>query len=156
MPHSIHTHKSMLLRGVQMPQPILERADIDATSAKAKNSGRSFGGVPFRGERNGDNRGGHINSANDRTNPFAAYVHPNTMASGPQRARGPPPPPGVHYQDYPPHSSGNHYPPTQHYQPHSRGYGNGYHNQQQPPPHNAYGSPNAPYDQSSGNQYYRR
>ena len=169
MPKSIHIHKSMLLRGVYMPQPILEQADKDATSANAKNSGRSFGGVPFRGERNGNHRGGHMNYANDRPNPFAAYVNPN-MVPPPPHFRGGPPPPGVqHQQGYPPHLSGPRNPPPQmsgyqqsanpsmpnHPPPHSA-YNGGYRNQQQPPTHSAQSYSNTPYEQSSRGQYHPR
>ena len=74
MPQSIHIHKSMLLRGLNMPPAVLERADLETTKSKAANSGRSFGGVPFRGERHGGGRGGRFNYAE---NPFKAHMDPN-------------------------------------------------------------------------------
>ncbi|EAA27029.1 5'-3' exoribonuclease 2 [Neurospora crassa] len=46
-PDCSHTHKSMLLRGVQMPTPALTRSDIDILKGKASRSGRSYGGVPL-------------------------------------------------------------------------------------------------------------
>lgn len=98
----------MLLRGVKFPPPALDNADIQSVKNKANNSGRSFGGAPLR---NGGDRGGRINYAGDRPNPFAAHLDPNfvpppnvgvpMMPSGwtpPDQgsagfSRGPPPPP---------------------------------------------------------------
>ncbi|KKK24646.1 hypothetical protein ARAM_004694 [Aspergillus rambellii] len=107
IPKSVHTHKSMLLRGVKFAPPALDNADIQATKHRSQNSGRSFGGAPFR-----NNRGGRINYAsNDRPNPFAAHLDPKFVPAGnagpPMGApsgwippsgsnnfsRGPPPPP---------------------------------------------------------------
>lgn len=124
MPHSVHIHKSMLLRGVNFAPATLDRADIEATKSKASSSGRSFGGVPFRGGRgNGRGRGGHISYANDRPNPFAAHINPGFAP--PQSNTGPPP---GHFQGYRPP------PPPQ---------GNGYYNGP-PPPQNGYFNGQAP------------
>ncbi|KAE8333477.1 exoribonuclease 2 [Aspergillus sergii] len=117
IPKSNHIHKSMLLRGVKFPPPALDNADIQATRSKAQHSGRSFGGAPFRGGHG--NRGGRINYASDRPNPFAAHLDPNFMPpsnAGAQGmpsgwappvpgsanfSRGPPPPPrGNHRNHY--------------------------------------------------------
>lgn len=49
MPSSAHTHKSMLLRGVKLPTPALDRNDIEELRNKARRSGRSYGGVPLGG-----------------------------------------------------------------------------------------------------------
>ncbi|KAK8077588.1 5'-3' exoribonuclease 2 [Apiospora saccharicola] len=55
MPNSSHTHKSMLLRGAQLPTPALNNSDIEELKGKMRNSGRSHGGAPFG--RGGGNRG---------------------------------------------------------------------------------------------------
>ncbi|KFA53243.1 hypothetical protein S40293_04716 [Stachybotrys chartarum IBT 40293] len=47
MPATGHTHKSMLLRGVKMPEPALTRSDIEVIQGRANRSGRSHGGVPL-------------------------------------------------------------------------------------------------------------
>jgi 5'-3' exoribonuclease 2 len=47
MPTSTHTHKSMLLRGVKMPAPVLTRSDIEVIRGKTNRSGRSYGGAPL-------------------------------------------------------------------------------------------------------------
>lgn len=92
MPRSNHIHKSMLLRGVKLLPPALDRADIEATKGKANRSGRSFGGAPLRDDYgNGNVRGrGQISYADSRPNPFAAHINPNypppNMSSNP---RGP-------------------------------------------------------------------
>ena len=159
----------MLLRGLKMPQPILERADIEATRAKANSSGRSHGGVPLRGDNNGGGRGGRINYADDRPNPFAAHINPN-FAHPPNFGKAPPPP--VHNRSYgpPPSMNDGYYhgpPPLQNGSyngppgygrppPPPQGYGGGFNNVPLgPPPYN--------YDQSANyhgipqrGQYYRR
>ncbi|KAE8153890.1 exoribonuclease 2 [Aspergillus avenaceus] len=108
IPKSSNIHKSMLLRGVKFNPPALDNGDIQAIKSKAQHSGRSFGGAPFR---NGNGRGGRINYASDRPNPFAAHLDPSFMPPGNANAqtmqsgwvppapgsagysRGPPPPP---------------------------------------------------------------
>ncbi|KAK1146549.1 5'-3' exoribonuclease 2 [Aspergillus melleus] len=121
IPKSSHIHKSMLLRGVKFPEPALDYGDIMAVKNKAQNSGRSFGGAPFRGGGGRGGRGGHINYAShsqgqgqDRPNPFAAHLDPNFKPAGnnapsgwvpPQPgstgySRGPPPPPRGGMQGY--------------------------------------------------------
>lgn len=94
-PKSTNIHKSMLLRGVKMPAPVLDAADLDGTRNRAGRSGRSFGGVPLREDRNGNgynnhhgNRGGSINYSN----PFAAHLNPNFNPGTMNRA---PPPPHI-------------------------------------------------------------
>ncbi|GES59288.1 3' exoribonculease Dhp1 [Aspergillus terreus] len=87
IPKSSHIHKSMLLRGVKFPPPALDQGDIQAVKSKANHSGRSFGGAPFR---NNGNRGGRINYAPDRPNPFAAHLDPN-FVPGANAAAGAPP-----------------------------------------------------------------
>jgi 5'-3' exoribonuclease 2 len=81
MPASTHIHKSMLLRGVDLPQPELTREDLHTVHNKASNTGRNFGGAPLR-----DNSGGRINYAN----PIAQHLNPNFDPGN--FARAPPPP----------------------------------------------------------------
>ncbi|EAW07457.1 5'-_3' exoribonculease Dhp1 [Aspergillus clavatus NRRL 1] len=82
IPKSSHVHKSMLLRGVKFGPPALDNADIQAVKHRAQHSGRSYGGAPFRG----GNRGGRINYASDRPNPFAAHLDPSFMQGAPGNA----------------------------------------------------------------------
>lgn len=117
IPKSSHIHKSMLLRGVKFPEPALDYGDIMAVKNKAQNSGRSFGGAPFR-NNNGGNRGGRINYGNqerERPNPFAAHLDPNFKPAGNNApsgwvppmpgstgfSRGPPGPPRGGMSGYP-------------------------------------------------------
>jgi len=89
MPAPQHVHKSMLLRGLQMPTPALDRQDIDAARARAAHSGRGYGGAPLRDDT-GRGRGRPINYAN----PFAQHLNP---AFDPSAGRPPPPPPPPGY-----------------------------------------------------------
>ncbi|KAJ5391837.1 5'-3' exoribonuclease 2 [Penicillium cosmopolitanum] len=84
IPKSEHVHKSMLLRGVKFATPMLNSADVRAVKGRAQNSGRSFGGAPFRG----GGRGGRMDYGSDRggnqggpgrPNPFAAHLDPRFM-----------------------------------------------------------------------------
>jgi 5'-3' exoribonuclease 2 len=106
MPRSHNVHKSMLLRGVRMPPPMLDRTDIEETRTNAGKTGRGYGGAPLR--ENGAGRGQRINYAN----PFAQHLNPNFNPTMQQRAPPPPhlvgpngwfppPPPGVG-QAFPP------------------------------------------------------
>ena len=90
MPQSTHVHKSMLLRGVDFGAPALDRSDIEATKGRANRSGRSYGGAPLRGDHgNGRGRGGQINYADSRPNPFAAHINPAFPPQGiPDSYRG--------------------------------------------------------------------
>ncbi|KAJ5658725.1 5'-3' exoribonuclease 2 [Penicillium longicatenatum] len=124
IPKSEHLHKSMLLRGVKFPTPMLNDADVRAVKGRAQHSGRQFGGAPL----NGRGRGGRMDYGGGRPNPFAAHLDPRfmNMPQGgqggqhggmpmmppgwvpPQQgagdySRGPPPPPrgGMSHQ-YPP------------------------------------------------------
>lgn len=98
MPWSTYIHKSMLLRGVQFGPPALNRGDIEVIKGRATRSGRSYGGAPLRGDHgNGRGRGGRINYADPRPNPFAAHINPNFSSLGnPNNAGGgrPQPPTG--------------------------------------------------------------
>lgn len=158
MPRSIHVHKSMLLRGVQPAPPALNREDIEATKGRAAHSGRSFGGVPFRGN-NGGGRGrggGQINYANNRENPFVAHINPGYAPPLPphlQGGRGPPPipPPMPGWAPPPQANYGGQYngyapmpPPQQNY----NGYG------PPPPPNEHHGGPPSANGYYAGNQGY--
>lgn len=103
----------MLLRGVKFATPMLNSADVRAVKGRAQNSGRSFGGAPFRG----GGRGGRMDYGSDRggnqggpgrPNPFAAHLDPRFMPGqqtntapgwvppgqgGGDYSRGPPGPP---------------------------------------------------------------
>ena len=156
MPKSIHLHKSMLLRGVNLPPPTLDETDIANVKNGAHRSGRSFGGAPLRGGfGNGRGRGrgdSHINYGSDRSfkrpddrgfdrgNPFAAHIDPNFIPPPMAFNQGYPPP--GHYDPYnqrpqppppPPPGQDRRY----HSDPH-RSYQNGY-NQGPPPPGADYG-----------------
>ena len=62
MPTSKNVHKAMLLRGAQLPDPVLDAEDINMTADRALNSGRDSGRGGFRGRGRGGGRGGY----NDR------------------------------------------------------------------------------------------
>ena len=126
MPRANYVHKSMLLRGLKPAPPVLDRADIEATRGRANYSGRSFGGAPLRGN-GGRGRGGHINYADQRPNPFAEHLNPGYSPQGGNHA-GPPP-----LSNYAPPS--NRVPPPR----------NGYYDAAPPTfPHGYYGGPPPP------------
>ncbi|KAI5283578.1 5'-3' exoribonuclease 2, partial [Ascosphaera aggregata] len=93
IPKSMHTHKSMLLRGVKSPPPALDHNDIEATRNRSVRGGR--GG--FSGSGRGRGRGGMPYASNDRPNPFAAHINPAFLPPPHMAASGgyaaPPPPP---------------------------------------------------------------
>ncbi|KAL0940808.1 GTPase-activator protein for Ras-like GTPase [Colletotrichum truncatum] len=105
-PESSHPHKSMLLRGVKLPTPALDRNDIETLKGKASRSGRGYGGAPLG--RNGYNDGGrreHFsyapsggNGRQDRPPPRSGngtYGRYGNQPSGaPQAQFWQPPPPG--------------------------------------------------------------
>lgn len=47
LPVKTHVHKSMLFPGVILPPAVLDKADLAILKAKARNSGRDFGGAPL-------------------------------------------------------------------------------------------------------------
>lgn len=47
LPVKTHVHKSMLFPGVILPPAVLDKADVALLKAKARNSGRDFGGAPL-------------------------------------------------------------------------------------------------------------
>ncbi|MCJ1353283.1 MAG: 5'-3' exoribonuclease 2 [Icmadophila ericetorum] len=151
MPKSTHIHKSMLLRGVKFPTPVLEYADIEATRSRASQSGRSYGGAPLRGNYRG--RGGGRGNSNGNYGSNANGHHQNSYgggysdshaaqvgmtANGYQQR-------GQHYAQ-PAQQYANSYPPG----PHHGGY-----NQYPPPPGTGYGQPRPP-GTYQGNYYQRR
>ena len=102
-PPSNNIHKSMLLRGVKLPEPTLDAGDLDDTRNRAGRTGRGFGGAPLRdgGRRNGNGYSGYGNGNGysnqgppiNYANPFAAHLNPSFDPSMLNRA--PPPPPHV-------------------------------------------------------------
>ncbi|KAK4144137.1 exoribonuclease 2 [Dichotomopilus funicola] len=98
MPTSSHIHKSMLLRGLKMPTPALDRSDVEFVKSKGRSAGRSYGGVPLRNNYGGGGRGG-----GDRIN-YAGGPPRGGGRGGGGGGRG-----GYHGQ-----------------QQYDRGYGNGY------------------------------
>ncbi|KAI1262337.1 exoribonuclease Dhp1 [Xylariaceae sp. FL1019] len=129
MPQSSHTHKSMLLRGVQMPVPALNGSDIEELKGKARNSGRSYRGGSL-GQHRGNGRTDRINYGPNsqhqpRHNNGNNYNNRNSYP-GPQPPMvppgwAPPPPPGFPgFGNGPP-------PPPPNYQGNHRGnYNDGY------------------------------
>lgn len=107
----------MLLRGVKIPPPALNWADIEATKGRANKSGRSYGGAPLRNDHyNGRGRGGRIDYADVRPHPYPQQVNPGfapqaipgnyqPMRRWAQPPSGPPPSYGNPY-GYP-HPPGN-------------------------------------------------
>ncbi|KAI0131468.1 exoribonuclease 2 [Daldinia grandis] len=98
-----NNHKSMLLRGVQMPNPALNRSDIEELKGKMRNSGRSHGGAPLGRQGGWDgNRRDRINygpdSRRDRSERPPPYQNGyNNSYSAPPPVPPPgwvPPPPG--------------------------------------------------------------
>ncbi|KAI9898168.1 hypothetical protein N3K66_006528 [Trichothecium roseum] len=64
MPVTSQTHKSMLLRGLKLPTPVLDRSDIEQIKGRVNRSGRGYKGAPLGGRRGGPihygpGRGGH-------------------------------------------------------------------------------------------------
>ncbi|RDH17318.1 hypothetical protein M747DRAFT_101385 [Aspergillus niger ATCC 13496] len=133
----------MLLRGAKLPPPTLDNADIQAVKNKAHHSGRSHGGAPLR---NG-HRGGRINYASERPNPFAAHLDPKFMPPGNSGGA----PMGMPAGWVPPNAGGGNYnrgPP-----PPPRGGGGGYHQRS----HYGGGGGGDSYNQPTGNyDYYGR
>ncbi|KAI1381087.1 exoribonuclease 2 [Hypoxylon crocopeplum] len=156
-----HGHKSMLLRGVQMPTPALNRSDMEELKGKMRNTGRSHGGAPLGRQSYDGNRRGRINygpdSRRDRPDRPPAYQNGyNNSYTVPPPVPPPgwvPPPPGFpgFGNGYPPP------PPAAHLGGGRDAYGNGYGNQYggnrggsyggnqgyggsyAPPPQNSYG-----------------
>lgn len=145
-PTSTHLHKSMLMRGVEMPKRILNDEDIAETRNQASRTGRSYGGAPLRGNGRGGRGGGYRGGRMDYTanapppqhdsyntnNPFAAHINPRYL---PQNGAPPPPPPGW----------GAPYPPPQMPGPYGNQYG-------QMPPMPPQGGYNGGYSGGYGGQ----
>lgn len=159
MPHSNHVHKSMLLRGVNLPARALDQSDIEGTRSRAARSGRSHGGVPLRG--NGgprDHDSFNYAGSNSFPRPYnqsrqspGGYNEYNNRNYAPPQASWQPPPPGVagfaRGPPPPPPGSYGAYPHTQSYQAqtHLSNYGS-YH--QPPVPQFGYDSA---YDHKNNN-----
>ncbi|KAK5997389.1 5'-3' exoribonuclease 2 [Cladobotryum mycophilum] len=128
MPQTSQTHKSMLLRGVQMPTPALSRSEIEVIRGRTNRNGRNHGGAPLgRFDANsgrhepihygpGGGRGGHW--ANRNGNGYRQQepqfppqnYPPPTWQPPPPGAPGfgmgvPPPPPAYAQNQWP--GSGN-------------------------------------------------
>ncbi|KAI0376580.1 exoribonuclease 2 [Hypomontagnella monticulosa] len=171
IPTTAHNHKSMLLRGVQMPTPALNRSDIEELKGKMRNSGRSHGGAPLGRQGYDGNRRGRINygpdSRRDRSDRPPSYQNGYNNNNHSYPVPPPVPPPG--WVPPPPGfpGFGNGYPPPPppaHLGGGRDAYGNGYggqprgtyrgnyggnqggygHGPQYPPPAGGYGNQ---YDQ---------
>ncbi|KAI0156432.1 exoribonuclease Dhp1 [Xylariaceae sp. FL1272] len=162
MPQSSHTHKSMLLRGVQMPVPALNGSDIEELKGKIRNSGRSYRGASL-GQHRGGGRTDRINygpnSQHQTRNNNGNYNNRNSYPGPPPPmvppGWAPPPPPGFPgFGNGPP-------PPPPNYQSNFRGnYSNGYNGGRGGPPggNQGYGQRYAPpappgYNNSHGGQH---
>ena len=164
IPKSLYTHKSMLLRGVKFSAPALDKTDIEVTRSKARTSGRSYGGVPFRGGENGRGRGrgrGQMSYAPDRANPFAAHINPSFVPPPPQWGVPPPPPgwpypPGMNAAPYQPRQDDRYRPAGGYYQPPPPPSMGGYGGPPPPPSRDQYRPPRdygSSRDYSSGGQH---
>lgn len=71
IPKSKNIHKSMLLRGLQLEPPTLNRGDIEQTKMRAEGRGRSYGGAPLHRGRGG----GHNSFRSDRSGPTGPPQH---------------------------------------------------------------------------------
>ncbi|KAH8816297.1 putative 3' exoribonuclease [Xylogone sp. PMI_703] len=138
MPHSSHTHKSMLLRGIKFPTKALTRADIEATKGRAARSGRTHGGAPLQGNGRGRN-----------TMNYAGSSHQQNSSSGYQSSYG--------FQNG---FNGQQYPvPPPNWQAPRPNFNNFTHGIPPPPPPGTYGSYNQGYTaqnypQSSTNAHH--
>ncbi|KAH7040085.1 XRN 5'-3' exonuclease N-terminus-domain-containing protein [Microdochium trichocladiopsis] len=105
IPDTGHSHKSMLLRGVELPTPALNRSDIEELKGKMRNGGRSYGGAPLggRGGYGGRGRGDRIHYGSDSRQNNRPYHQNGNNGYGHQQGGGyqnsyqappPVPPPG--------------------------------------------------------------
>ncbi|OTB04605.1 hypothetical protein M426DRAFT_38552, partial [Hypoxylon sp. CI-4A] len=135
MPATGLSHKSMLLRGAQLPTPALNRSDIEELKGKMRNAGRSHGGAPLGRQDYNGNRGGRINygpdSRRDRGERPPYQNHQNGYGNAypippPVPPPGWAPPPG-----FPGFANGLPPPPPPAYHGGGRdNYGSGYNSQQ--------------------------
>lgn len=79
IPNTEQSHKSMLLRGVELPTPALNRSDIEELKGKMRNGGRSHGGAPLggRGGYGGRGRGDRIHYGPDSRQNNRQQYHQN-------------------------------------------------------------------------------
>ncbi|KAK0626117.1 XRN 5'-3' exonuclease N-terminus-domain-containing protein [Immersiella caudata] len=177
-PNTGKTHKSMLLQGAKMPAPALDRNDIEELRDKKSRSGRSYGGVPFRGGYNGGNRGGMINYGpqGGRGQRGGGYGNgqqnyqrppPNWQPPPPGLAgfgSGPPPPPPPGYGGYNQGYGNDRFAPPPQYGGHQggnqgghqggyQGQQGGYQGYQSSPPPQQYGGQDRRYDNRNGGSY---
>ncbi|POR33298.1 5'-3' exoribonuclease 2 [Tolypocladium paradoxum] len=112
MPQSAQTHKSMLLRGAQLPALALTKSDIEVIRGKASRAGRSYGGARldrlgtssghrepiYYGPDNRAPRQGHyqVASSSGRHLPPPLSWHPPTPGSTGFGIGVPPPPPAAY------------------------------------------------------------
>ncbi|KAI9784660.1 MAG: 5'-3' exoribonuclease 2 [Peltula sp. TS41687] len=173
MPKVGHIHKSMLLRGVQLPPVALDHGDIETMKSRARKTGRSYGGAPLQGSY-GNGRGqGSINYSSQPPVPFnipppgtgQTYPGPpGTNAHSYHRGQAPtsmgapwPPYPAAGYAQGPPMPP----PPPGTYG--NSGFSYGYTMQAQyqtqyppppAPPPSAHGPPHQQYPYQANNGYY--
>lgn len=86
IPKSKHVHKSMLLRGVHLPPPVLDNSDIAILKSKARTSGRSFGGAPLNAQGGGRYNSYSNGHANNNGNGQGGYN--NGYSNNNYRGRG--------------------------------------------------------------------
>jgi 5'-3' exoribonuclease 2 len=96
MPKSNHLHKSMLLRGVELPRKALNPGDISLTKNKAARSGRSHGGVPLNGDGGARNSFSFSSSNQHHERSYGNQNGYNGYRNNPVPPPGwQPPPPGT-------------------------------------------------------------
>ncbi|TPX15223.1 uncharacterized protein E0L32_004781 [Thyridium curvatum] len=101
IPSQSHGHKSMLLRGVKLPDVVLDRNDKEQLKSKTSRSGRNHGGAPFNnrggyhggGRNEGRNEPGYYGSSGSYARPQPSYGGRNDYNSRDQYSGLPPPPP---------------------------------------------------------------
>ncbi|OLN95304.1 5'-3' exoribonuclease 2 [Colletotrichum chlorophyti] len=93
-PSSSHPHKSMLLRGVKLPTPALDRSDIETLKGKSSRGGRGgYGGGSFG--RGGYSGGGRQDRPPSHMGNGNGYGRQGPHPSGPSPIQSwQPPPPG--------------------------------------------------------------
>ncbi|KAF4457831.1 hypothetical protein F53441_306, partial [Fusarium austroafricanum] len=131
IPQVSQTHKSMLLRGVQLPKPALTQSDVQDIRNKANRGGRN-GGFG-RGHDRGGYNGSGMSRAPQHNRHQGGYGRSNGHYPPPPGAPGfgigvPPPPPPAHYHNHQPYNN-------------RRGGASGYNQYRGPlqPPHGAPG-----------------
>ncbi|KAH9893762.1 hypothetical protein F4778DRAFT_772513 [Xylariomycetidae sp. FL2044] len=110
MPPNTHGHKSMLLRGVQLPPPTLNRSDVEEMRGKMRNSGRSHGGAPLGRQSYDGNRRERMNFGPDsrggRNQGPSSYHNSSSRFNGSNSYPVPPPIPPPGWVPPPPNMAG--------------------------------------------------